>query len=209
MQSELIIVLIEGFLLGLALIIGLGPQNTFILQQSLRRKYVLHIALLASLIDGALIVLGAGGASLFFEASPGLVKLITWSGIVFLLIYGLRSFWSAFKGSGLERETRSYRKPLSLQTLIGSSLAVSLLNPATYLDTLVVIGSSANRYASELKLCFIFGAVLASIVWFFSLAFAAAKLSKLLKSPRMQCFIDVYSGVIMWLIALRLFFHAI
>jgi L-lysine exporter family protein LysE/ArgO len=207
MQSELIIVLIEGFLLGLALIIGLGPQNTFILQQSLKQKFVLLMALLASLIDGALIILGAGGAGMFFETSPGLLKFITWSGVIFLLLYGLRSFWSAIKGSGLELETSSFNKPLNRQNIIYSSFAVSLLNPATYLDTMIVIGSSANRYAYNLKLFFLFGAVLASIIWFFSLAFAAANLSKLLKSPRIQRVIDVYSGVIMWLIALRLLFH--
>jgi L-lysine exporter family protein LysE/ArgO len=77
MTTEFMIVLLQGFFLGLALIISFGPQNTFILRQGIRQHYVFMIALLASLIDSVLILLGIFGAGGFFASSPMLIHVIS------------------------------------------------------------------------------------------------------------------------------------
>jgi L-lysine exporter family protein LysE/ArgO len=209
MTTELIIVLFQGFFLGLALIISFGPQNTFILRQGIRRQYVFMIALLASLIDSVLILLGTFGAGSFFARSPVLVHLLSWTGVIFLFFYGLRSFISALHPQQLATLSFGKEAALSRGAVIYFSLGVSLLNPSVYLETMIIIGSSASRFADLARVFFATGAILASVVWFFSLAFGAAKLSEILRSPFVLRFIDTYSGVVMWTIAGRLVLHMV
>jgi L-lysine exporter family protein LysE/ArgO len=209
MTTEFISVLLQGFFLGLALIISFGPQNTFILRQGLRRQYVFMIALSASLIDSVLILLGTFGAGGFFARSPTLVHVISWTGVIFLFFYGLRSFLAALKPQKLATLALETQTSPSRQAVIYFSLGVSLLNPSVYLETMIIIGSSASRFADLARFFFAGGAILASAVWFFSLAFGAAKLSEMLRSPFMLRFIDTYSGVVMWAIAGRLVLHMV
>lgn len=208
MSLQLIAPLSEGFLLSMGLIIGFGPQNSFILQQGMKRKFVFMIALLATLIDGGLILLGVGGAANYFANKPNLMLLVTCSGAAFLLYYGLKSLTSALKHK--QNPTSSLLKPQKLgrQAVIMSILAVSLLNPSTYLDTMFIIGGTAAQYSDSLRTFFAIGAALASLLWFFILAYGAAKLSKTLQNPIISRFIDALSAVIMWIIAAKLLLNA-
>ncbi len=203
MAAHAIIPLSEGFLLGLGLIVGFGPQNSFILQQGIKRDYVLLIALLASLIDLVLIALGVGGAASLFAGMPLLMALITCFGICFLTAYGFKSFKSVFSHSSLKTNVLAVGR-LGLKEVVLAVLAVSLLNPSSYLETMFVIGGSALSYTEPLRVFFAVGAAIASFVWFFALAFAAAKLSKTLKNPLVAKSIDGFSAVIMWALAARL-----
>lgn len=203
MFGQSLIPLSEGFLLGMGLIVGIGPQNSFILQQAIRKQFVLLMVILASLIDIALIVFGAGGAASFFANSPMLVDLITWAGIGFLAVYGWKAFHSAFFPDK-QAETPELKTKLSRRAVIMGILAVSLLNPSTYLDTMFIIGGSAVNYDASLRGFFTFGASAASILWFFSLTVGASRFSKLLSNPAALRVIDFSSGLIMWFIASRL-----
>ncbi len=205
MAAQAIIPLSEGFLLGLGLIVGFGPQNSFILQQGTKREYVLLIALLASLIDFLLIALGVGGAASFFEGLPLVMAGVTCFGICFLTVYGFKSFKSAFTHSSVKTNVLAVGR-LGPKAVVFAVLAVSLLNPTAYLDTMFIIGGSALRYAEPFRVFFAVGAAIASVVWFFALAFGAAKLSKTLKSPLVAKSIDIFSAVVMWGLAARLLF---
>lgn len=205
MSPQAVIPFGEGFLLGIGLIMGIGPQNTFILQQGVRRRFVFMIALLASLIDGGLILLGVSGAGHVFASIPLLVTGVVVAGAVFLLIYGWTSFGAALypkpPAAGL-----TWGGALCRRTVVLSVLAVSLLNPSTYLDTLLVIGGSAARYSGAPGMAFAAGATAASTLWFFLLAFGAARFGRSLHNPRTARTIDAASGAIMWFVAGRLLF---
>jgi L-lysine exporter family protein LysE/ArgO len=121
----------------------------------------------------------------------------------------LRSFLSVLKPQKLATVTLDKQAVLSRQAVIYFSLGVSLLNPSVYLETMIIIGSSASRFQDAARFFFAGGAILASVVWFFSLAFGAAKLSETLRSSFMLRLIDTYSGVVMWLIAGRLVSHMV
>jgi L-lysine exporter family protein LysE/ArgO len=199
--------LIEGFLLGIGLIMGIGPQNSFILQQALRRQFILMVIVLASLIDIGLIMFGANGAADFFAHSTLLLQLISWTGAGFLIIYGWKAFRTAWQSAtALESKRAENLKPHKVITGI---LAVSLLNPSTYLDTMLVIGGRAANYDETLRLFFVVGACIASILWFFSLTLGAAKLSKLLQKPAVLRTVDGLSGLIMWFMASRMLLHSL
>ncbi len=209
MNAQLLVPLIEGFLLSLGLIVGIGPQNTFILQQSLKRQFVLMVALLTSLIDAALISLGAGGVGHFLANVPLLGQLIAWAGAVFLLVCGGQSLSAAFRPVPLAASVAYRSVRLGRRAVIIGILAVSLLNPSTYLDTVLVIGGNAAQYESLPKVFFTVGAILASGFWFFTLSFGAAKFSGFLCAPRNLRMVDGFSGVLMWFIAVRLVSHAV
>lgn len=207
MSPHLFIPLGEGFFLGLGLIIGFGPQTSFILQQGLRREFLLTVALLASFIDLCLIALGAGGAGSFFAGQPLLVQFVTWAGVAFLGVYGWKSFRNAFSPHPLARLESGHK--LGKVAVISTLLAVTLLNPTAYLDTLLIIGGGATRYEASLRVVFALGATLASVVWFFSLAFGAAKLTGLLRRPVAVRLFDGLSAAVMWLCATYLLLPAL
>ncbi|EBW6088378.1 arginine transporter, partial [Salmonella enterica subsp. enterica serovar Enteritidis] len=83
----------QGLALGAAMILPLGPQNAFVMNQGIRRQYHLMIALLCAVSDLALICAGIFGGSAILMQSPWLLALVTWGGVGFLLWYG----WGAFR----------------------------------------------------------------------------------------------------------------
>ena len=49
---------IQGLIIGGTLIIAIGPQNLFVIQQGLKKSYVFTVTLFCSLSDNLLIVIG-------------------------------------------------------------------------------------------------------------------------------------------------------
>ncbi len=197
--------LLKGLGFGAGLIVAIGSQNAFVLRQGLKREHVLIVALVSSLGDVLLILLGTLGLGTVFSSSPLLIRLATWGGALFLLWYGFRSFRSAFKIQTLELSGE--RKPSSLRTTLLATLAFSLLNPHVYLDTVVLIGSVAAQESLEGRALFALGASIASIIWFFGLAYGASHLTPLFGNPRAWQILDLLVGITMWTIALSLLLH--
>lgn len=190
-------------MLGAGLIIGIGPQNTLVLRQGLRRQHLLLMVVLCTLIDACLIALGTLGVGIMLQ-SELLVKLMTYAGVALLLVYGARSFWAAFSpASGMQEATFLSSRRQIVLTL----LAVSLLNPSVYVDTMLLIGGSATRYQAELRPWFASGAIFASLIWFFSLSYGSALLAPFLTQKRVLRFLDLLSGGILCAIAVRLLAH--
>jgi L-lysine exporter family protein LysE/ArgO len=195
--------LIEGFLLGAGLIVGIGPQNTIVLRNGLRRQHLLMMVLLCTLIDGVLITLGTlGMGSLLTDQT--LIQVLTCAAAAVLLIYGARSLGAAFSPNLAAQQEASL--PTRRQVIL-ALLGVSLLNPSVYMDTLVLIGGSSIRYADDLRMWFAVGAILASLVWFWGLSYGSAMLAPLVKQPKFMRWLDGLSGGILLLMALRLLTH--
>ena len=70
-------VYLQGVALGVALILPLGPQNAFVLNQGIRRQYHVMTAALCSLSDIILICAGVFGGSALLNQSPLLLNLVT------------------------------------------------------------------------------------------------------------------------------------
>ena len=49
---------IQGFIIGLSLIIAIGPQNLFVIRQGLIKNYIFIVCLICSLSDSLLIIIG-------------------------------------------------------------------------------------------------------------------------------------------------------
>ncbi len=194
--------LAQGFGVSAALIIAIGAQNAFVLQQGLRRSYLFVSALTCALCDAVLISLGVGGFGAVVASTPWLTLLATWGGALFLLVYGWRSFRSALRSNSLTVQGDLAR--LSLRATVLGLLAVSLLNPHALLDTVVLIGSVGAQYPVGQRAAFALGAMLASLTWFFSLAYGAARLAPLFQKPLAWRVLDLVVGCLMWSIAASL-----
>lgn len=85
--------------------------------------------------------------------------------------------------------------------MVTITLAVTLLNPHVYLDTVVLLGSVAARYPSGERTSFVLGAMTASFVRFFSLAYGSRLLAPLFARPRAWQVLHLAIGAVMWWIA--------
>ncbi len=191
---------LAGAALGAGLIIAIGAQNAFVLQQGLRRQHVFVVAAICATVDAALITLGVGGFGALVSSTPTLVAISAWGGAAFLLAYGARSFRSATRRDVLETGSVAHPEQ-SLRRTVAYTLAVSLLNPHVYLDTVVILGSVSARYPADERMWFALGAMSASFAWFFSLAYGARVLAPLFARPRAWQVLDVGIGIVMWWIA--------
>ncbi|NAU78415.1 arginine transporter, partial [Klebsiella pneumoniae] len=134
--------------------------------------------------------------------SEYLLLLITWGGVAFLLWYGWNAFKTAFTK---EIELSQHKNQVkSRWRVIVTLVAVTWLNPHVYLDTFVVLGSIGGQLSAELRPWFTFGAVFASISWFFALSLLAAWFSPILSQVTAQRIINLFVGCVMWFIALQL-----
>jgi len=200
-------IFLQGFALSAALILPLGPQNVFVMNQGIRQRYHLMTASLCSLSDILLICAGIFGGSALLGRSNLLLALVTWGGVAFLLWYGWGALRSALRG----QEASSTHEPTlqSRAQILLTMMAVTWLNPHVYLDTFVVLGSLGGQLLPDMRIWFALGAVSASLIWFFSLALLAAWLAPWLRKPLAQRIINGLVAVVMWVIALQLAWHGI
>jgi len=185
----------QGLGLGSGLIIAIGAQNTFVLSQGLKKNYPLQTALICSVCDAILMIIGISGVGTMVASSPQLAQMASLGGAAFLLWYGFRSLRSAFRKNSLQTEPQ---ENLSRQKLFLMTLALTLLNPHVYIDTIVLVGSISGQMAISERYLFGGGAITASIIWFFSLSFGAGVLAPLFRKPIAWRCLDGLVCVTMW-----------
>lgn len=198
MQSYL-----AGFSLGFSLILAIGAQNAFVLRQGLRREHVLPIVLTCAISDAFLIAAGVAGFGALVRLLPWLEVVMRWGGALFLLFYGARAFYAAWRG-GEALDAGDNASSLKRALLI--CLALTWLNPHVYLDTVMLLGSVSAQYPSGFS--FALGAMSASFVFFFSLGYGARVLAPVFAKPSAWRVLDLLIGAIMWAIAAKLIFGA-
>ncbi|NVK18115.1 MAG: amino acid transporter [Methylocystaceae bacterium] len=191
----------SGMGLGASLIIAIGAQNAFVLTQGLKKNHHISIALVCALCDAILIFLGVAGLGSLIAASPFWTNLMAWGGAVFLFWYGYKSFKSLFSDHSLKEDSAIGRGRTGI---IGLTLAITLLNPHVYLDTVVLLGSISAQYEESQRMHFAMGAILSSFLWFFTISLGAAYLSQYLARPLTWKVIDGLTACIMWFIAITL-----
>lgn len=197
-----VIPLIEGLFLGSALIVAIGAQNAFVLRQGLIREHVFIVCSVCFLGDVLLISLGVGGFGTFFSSNIVVLLIIGWLGVLFLTFFAIRSFISARNANSL-----SVNKEEAIGNLpktIGSAMVLTFFNPHVYLDTIVVIGGMSAQFENMGKVFFALGAIIASLIWFFSLGYGASKMAPIISKPSVWRIIDLIVGLVMTVLALSL-----
>ena len=185
----------KGMGLGAGLIMAIGAQNIHVLRTGIRRQHVGLTVLACILIDLALIACGVAGMGAMVQASPILLGLARWGGAAFLLWYGLRSWRAVFASGALAMEERA--APLSARRALASVVALSLLNPHVYLDTVVLLGAIGAAFPAAERPAFAAGAMGASVLWFTALGYGATRLTPLFARPVAWKWIDGLAGTTM------------
>jgi L-lysine exporter family protein LysE/ArgO len=189
----------NGLLVAIGLIMAIGAQNAFVLAQGLRREHHLPVALLCILCDAVLVSAGVFGLASLLSQNPLMLGIARWGGALFLLYYASQALRRAWRPQALG-ETEA--APRSRRAVLLTALAVTLLNPHVYLDTVLLIGSLGAQ--QPVPGAYALGAASASLLWFISLALGAAWLAPWLARPTTWRMIDLAVATMMLVIALQL-----
>jgi len=197
----MLIAVLSGLVTGLSLIVAIGAQNAFVLRQGLRRHHVLLVVGVCALSDLALILAGVAGIGTIIERAPGVLTVVRWFGVGFLLGYGLLAARRAVRGGHLEAAAD---RQLSTQAVLATALAFTWLNPHVYLDTVMLLGSIASTHGSSGRWWFAAGACVASVGWFTALGFGARALTPLFRHPNAWRVLDGGIALVMLTLAASL-----
>lgn len=200
----------SGMSLGFSLIIVIGAQNAFVLKQGLRNQHIFLVCLICAISDALLIVLGVSGFAVVTAKFSWLEAVARYAGAGFLLAYGARSFYKAWKSSAYLHVDasggvagRGNLTAASRRLTMLTCVALTWLNPHVYLDTVVLLGSVSTQYP-DANVAFAGGAVLSSFAFFFALGYAARYLTPVFSKPRAWKILEFVIGAVMWWIAVNL-----
>jgi L-lysine exporter family protein LysE/ArgO len=182
---------IQGLVIGLTLIIAIGPQNLFVIQQGLKKSYIFTVCIICSVSDTFLIILGIILSSYLAELSENLVQILKFIGAGWLFLYGILKIKNSFKEKKFERINKNEKfKNIALITL-----AFTFLNPHVYLDTIILIGAISLNFDS--KISFALGVIISSFLFFFTLGYFSKYLSKYFNNAKSWFVIDNLFGILM------------
>jgi L-lysine exporter family protein LysE/ArgO len=193
---------LKGAGLGGTLIIAIGAQNAHVLRIGVLKQHVGVTVLICALCDIVLIAAGVAGVGAVIERSPMLLAAARWGGAAFLALYGLKAWRAAFAGAALAAG-QAQPAPTTARAAL-TALALSLLNPHVYLDTVVLLGAVGAQMPREGQHWFAGGAMSASAAWFLSLGFGARLLAPWLARPHAWRVLDGMIGTVMLALAASL-----
>jgi len=190
--------LILGFITGLSLILAIGAQNIFVIEQGLKKQYVFIVCLICSISDLLLIFLGIFLFEYFKFFFNNIVELILnillFVFLIYFIINKLRTKYDNLKLS-LENDKHS---PINI---ILKTLGFTYLNPHVYSDTVFFLGNFSKSFLITDKYYFGIGASIASFLFFFSLGYLSKILSKYLVEKKIWKIINFFIVSFIGLIA--------
>jgi L-lysine exporter family protein LysE/ArgO len=171
--------LIFGFFTGLSLILAIGAQNIFVIEQGLKKQYIFLVCLICSISDFILIFLGIFLFQYFGNFFNSTIELILNILLFIFLAYFIYGKISIRKNKiNFNQEVKS----ISLTGIITKTLAFTYLNPHVYSDTVFFLANFSKNFNIIDKYYFGVGASIASLVFFFILGYLSKYLSKYLQS---------------------------
>ena len=182
---------IQGFIIGSTLILAIGPQNLYVINQGLKKNFVFIVVLICSLSDSLLIVCGIYLSNNILSLNTSIITIMKLIGGIWLILYGINKI----KNSRQHEIKSNEFNEASFTKVVFTTLAITYANPHVYLDTVILLGSISINFDS--KLYFGLGAICASFVFFFSLGYFSNFLSQYIKSPKVWFYIDNMMGFLM------------
>ena len=171
--------LLLGFLTGLSLILAIGAQNIFVIEQGLKKQYIFIVCLICSISDLLLIFLGI---FLFQYLNNFFTPTIELIFNILLFIFLLHFIWGKVRIKISKTSFNINNKTNNLPTIIVKTLSFTFLNPHVYSDTVFFLGNFSKSFSIMDKYYFGIGAAIASFLFFFSIGYLSKYFSKYLKS---------------------------
>ena len=173
--------LLLGFLTGLSLILAIGAQNVFVIEQGLKKQYIFLVCLICSISDFLLIFLGIFLFQYLNNFFTPTVELIF---NILLLIFLLHFIWVKIKTKVLDTSFNIDGKTNNLANIVVKTLGFTFLNPHVYSDTVFFLGNFSKSLSQIDKYYFGAGAATSSFLFFFTLGYLSKYFSKYLKSAK-------------------------
>ena len=194
--------IILGFFTGLSLILAIGAQNIFVIEQGLKKQYVFLVCSICSISDLLLIFLGIFLFQYFDNFFNSSIELI----LNILLLVFLAHF--IYRKVSIQKNKIYLNKKIeksSLSNIIIKTLAFTYLNPHVYSDTVFFLGNFSKNFLIAEKYYFGIGASIASFLFFFILGYLSKLLSKNLQREKIWKNINLFITIFMSIIAMYIF----
>ncbi len=191
---------ILGFFTGLSLILAIGAQNIFVIEQGLKKQFIFIVCVICTFSDFLLIFLGIFLFH-YFESffSPSVELILN----ILLFLFLIHFIWKKLKNINTNFEINQKNETKGLGPVIIKTLGFTYLNPHVYSDTVFFLGNFSKSFLINQKLLFGFGATLSSIIFFFTLGYLSKFLSSYLNSNKVWKIINML--IILFMSALSIF----
>ena len=181
--------LVLGFFTGLSLILAIGAQNIFVIEQGLKKQYIFLVCFVCSLSDLLLIFSGILLFHFFHQYFNLFIELILNISLIIFLIYFI---YSKIKSLKIDVNFNSEVKGVSKGAILLKTLGFTYLNAHVYSDTVFFLGNFSKNFLLEEKVYFGFGASVASIIFFFLLGYLSVYFSKYAQDDKIWKFINIF-----------------
>jgi len=192
--------LLLGFFTGLSLILAIGAQNIFVIEQGLKKQHIFLVCLICSLSDLILIFLGIFLFHYFVQYFNSMIELIF---NILLIIFLLHFIYSKIKIYNSSINFNSDTKNISTLNILLKTLGFTYLNPHVYSDTVFFLGNFSKNFLINDKIIFGIGASVASFLFFFLIGYLSKFLSKYAQRQNIWKIINLF--IIVFMSALTVF----
>ena len=191
---------ILGFFTGLSLILAIGAQNIFVIEQGLKKQFIFIVCVICTFSDFLLIFFGIFLFH-YFESffSPSVELILN----ILLFLFLVHFIWKKLKNININFEINQKNETKGLGPVIIKTLGFTYLNPHVFSDTVFFLGNFSKSFLINQKLLFGFGATLSSIIFFFTLGYLSKFLSNYLNSNKVWKIINIL--IILFMSALSIF----
>ena len=186
-----------GFLTGLSLILAIGAQNIFVIEQGLKKQHVFLVCLICSISDFILIFLGIILFHYFTQYFSPVLELIF---NILLIIFLVHFIYSKIKLFNTRVYLDQNSNFIEKKNVIFKTLGFTFLNPHVYSDTVFFLGNFSKNFLIIEKYSFGIGATLASFLFFFSIGYLSQYFSRYLNNKNVWKYINIYIILFMFLI---------
>ena len=177
--------LLIGFFTGLSLILAIGAQNIFVIEQGLKKQFIFLVCLICSISDYILIFLGIILFEYFQSYFNQIIELIL---NILLLIFLLHFIYSKIKLSFSNINFSTTKSEETFKSIFLKTLGFTYLNPHVYSDTVFFLGNFSKNFTLTNKIYFGLGASISSFLFFFTIGYLANFLSKYFNNKKIYYF---------------------
>ena len=175
--------IVLGFLTGLSLILAIGAQNIFVIEQGLKKQHVFLVSIVCSISDFILIFLGIFLFHYFNQFFNKTTEIILNVLLLLFLFHFIYKKIRDFKDINKLNINESYIKETAINVFL-KTLGFTYLNPHVYSDTVFFLGNFSKNFLLIEKLYFGIGATISSFIFFFTIGYLSKFLSKYLKNKK-------------------------
>jgi L-lysine exporter family protein LysE/ArgO len=195
-----------GFFTGLSLILAIGAQNIFVIEQGLKKQHIFLVCFICSLSDLILIFIGIFLFHFFNQYFSQTVELILNLLLITFLIYFI---YTKIKSHNTDISFKNEKSDISKIDIFFKTLGFTYLNPHVYSDTVFFLGNFSKNFSLDQKIIFGIGASIASFIFFFSIGYLSKLLSKFAKNKKIWNIINIFIIVFMSFLTLYILLDVI